>query len=129
VFLGGGVRYGIDANSSDNEIYHNTFVRCPLAIYIHGGKTGNRVQNNVVVEGKIEDHGSASVISSNLQAAPSFLNAAAGDVRLRAGSPAIDAGVPILLVRTDFAGTPRPQGSAPDLGAFEFVAPKVNPSQ
>jgi hypothetical protein len=129
VFLGGGVRYGIDANSSDNEIYHNTFVACPLAISIHEGKTGTRVQNNVLIDGKIEDHGSASVISSNLQADPTFVNAAAGDFRLRAGSPAIDAGVPIRLGRTDFASTPRPLGSAPDLGAFEFVAPKKNQRQ
>jgi hypothetical protein len=73
VFLGGGVRYGIDANSSENEIYFNTFVRCPLAVYVHEGETGNRVQNNVLVEGRIEDHGRASVISNNLQAEPKFI--------------------------------------------------------
>jgi hypothetical protein len=125
VFLGGGVRYGISANSNGNEIYHNTFVGCPRAIYLHQGKRGNRVQNNVLVEGKIEDQGVVSVISNNLKADPKFRNAAAGDFRLRPGSPAIDAGIRIPVVRADFAGTPRPQGNAPDLGAFEFVTEPV----
>jgi hypothetical protein len=35
------------------------------------------------------------------------------------GSPAIDAGAPIAGVTTDQRGFPRPQGSAPDIGAFE----------
>jgi hypothetical protein len=35
------------------------------------------------------------------------------------GSPAIDAGVPVAGVTTDQRGVPRPQGTAPDIGAFE----------
>jgi hypothetical protein len=35
------------------------------------------------------------------------------------GSPAIDAGVPVAGVTTDQRGIPRPQGTAPDIGAFE----------
>src|SRR5271157_3382689 len=35
------------------------------------------------------------------------------------GSPAIDAGVAVAGVTTDQRGIPRPQGSAPDIGAFE----------
>jgi hypothetical protein len=35
------------------------------------------------------------------------------------GSPAIDAGVPVPGVTTDQRGVPRPQGQAPDIGAFE----------
>ena len=35
------------------------------------------------------------------------------------GSPAIDAGVSVPGVTTDQRGVPRPQGSAPDIGAFE----------
>jgi choice-of-anchor C domain-containing protein len=35
------------------------------------------------------------------------------------GSPAIDAGVSVPGVTTDQRGIPRPQGSAPDIGAFE----------
>ena len=35
------------------------------------------------------------------------------------GSPAIDAGVAVAGVTTDQRGVPRPQGTAPDIGAFE----------
>jgi hypothetical protein len=35
------------------------------------------------------------------------------------GSPAIDAGVPVAGVTTDQRGVARPQGTAPDIGAFE----------
>src|SRR5262249_11183309 len=35
------------------------------------------------------------------------------------GSPAIDAGISINGVTTDQRGVPRPQGIAPDIGAFE----------
>jgi choice-of-anchor C domain-containing protein len=35
------------------------------------------------------------------------------------GSPAIDAGILVPGVTTDQRGVPRPQGSAPDIGAFE----------
>ena len=35
------------------------------------------------------------------------------------GSPAIDAGVAVPGVTTDQRGVPRPQGAAPDIGAFE----------
>ena len=37
------------------------------------------------------------------------------------GSPAIDAAAPVLGVVTDQRGITRPQGPAPDIGAFEFV--------
>lgn len=41
---------------------------------------------------------------------------------LTAGSPAIDKGLDITTIRADFDGTPRPQGRAPDIGAYEYVA-------
>ena len=46
-----------------------------------------------------------------------------GDYRLRPGSPAIDAGTDVGLDH-DLAGTPVPQGGAPDVGAYEYVPPK-----
>jgi hypothetical protein len=48
---------------------------------------------------------------------PQFVNAAAGDLRLGAGSAAIDAGVRITGVNDSFLG------SAPDLGALEYQPP------
>lgn len=54
---------------------------------------------------------------------PRFVNAAAGDYRLRADSPAVDAGLlspPGGLGATDLTGGPRVVGAAPDMGAYEL---------
>jgi hypothetical protein len=61
---------------------------------------------------------------ANQVAPPLFADAASGDYRPAAGSPTIDAGAvgdglgPLYL-----AGRPRVLGSAPDIGAYEFVPP------
>jgi parallel beta-helix repeat protein len=47
-----------------------------------------------------------------------FTNAAGNDYHLKAGSPAIDAGIP-LDVPDDLDGNSRPQGAAYDLGCYE----------
>jgi hypothetical protein len=52
---------------------------------------------------------------------PLFVNAVAGDLRLRAGSPAVDAGSPTGAPAVDFAGISRPQGAIFDIGAYELV--------
>jgi hypothetical protein len=48
-----------------------------------------------------------------------FANAGAGDFRVSAGSPAIDAGKPGYGPSGDRDGRARPLGSAPDAGAYE----------
>jgi len=54
---------------------------------------------------------------------PDFENARAKDFRLEPGSPCINAGVNLAtVVKRDILGTPRPQGAAFDLGAYESVA-------
>ena len=52
-------------------------------------------------------------------AAALFTDPAAGDLTLRAGAPAIDRGVAAGAPARDIAGTPRPQGAAVDIGAYE----------
>ncbi len=70
-----------------------------------------------------------------------FVDPDNGDYRLKPGSPAIDAGAETGDTE-DIAGTPVPQGAAPDIGAYEFVpdgpryraghasslAPRIRPS-
>jgi uncharacterized repeat protein (TIGR02543 family) len=52
---------------------------------------------------------------------PGFANASADDFHLRAGSPCIDVGTNIGMAR-DYDGTAIPQGSAPDIGAYEYAS-------
>jgi hypothetical protein len=48
-----------------------------------------------------------------------FVNAAAGDFHLKSTSPAIDAGIAISLVTTDFSGVKR-DGPNYEIGAYEY---------
>ncbi len=64
----------------------------------------------------------------NITNEPAFVNAAAGDYRLRAGSPCIDTGTNLsAIIQYDLAGRPRPMDgnkdgiSTFDMGAYEFV--------
>ncbi len=54
-----------------------------------------------------------------LTTAPGFADADRGDLSLRPGSPAVDAGAPAPEAPSDLLGRPRPRGAGPDLGAVE----------
>lgn len=58
---------------------------------------------------------------------PMFVDFENRDLRLRAGSPAIDAGVD-LGYTLDFDDNPIPSGTAPDMGAYEYQA-TIEPKQ
>ncbi len=59
---------------------------------------------------------------NNLFADPSLANPAAGDFRPTQGSIALDRGSAAETATADFSGNARPQGGAPDIGAFEVPA-------
>ena len=61
----------------------------------------------------------------HIEADPLFVDAEAGDYRLSAGSPAIDAGYDVSIealgaVSTDITGEPAPEGAGYDIGAYEY---------
>ncbi len=71
--------------------------------------------------------------ANKVVAAPQFVNAAAGNFALQAGSPAVNAANPAeeaafavfqarygFSIKKDYAGTSRPQGTRWDIGAYEY---------
>jgi parallel beta-helix repeat protein len=56
-----------------------------------------------------------------------FTNYAARVFTLAAASPALNAGTTVAQVTNDILGTPRPQGAAFDIGAYETVVATNNP--
>ena len=88
--------------NSDHDLFYNTAVPGDSGMTVTGAKTGN----------------------------PLFNNVALGDFSLLAGSPAIDAGTlgVNFMVASDYSGTLRPQGSAFDMGAYEFSPGSPSPT-
>ena len=65
----------------------------------------------------------SSIIEGQTTSDPMFVDAGGGDLRLRAGSPAIDAGNTGFVpggVTLDADGAPRVSGTTVDIGAYEF---------
>jgi hypothetical protein len=77
------------------------------------------VDHNLVFGGTMGSVQGCS-FTNNIQSNPLFVDASS-DFHLQPGSGAIDAGVPVLGVATDYDGANRGQGSAFDIGAYEFL--------
>jgi len=93
---------------------------------LRGGLPSDLDAGGIVAEVNSSDIGTSTgtVLGiGNLQTDPLFVNLAAGDVRLTAGSPCRHAGVVhILLSVFDFEGDLRTLGPATDMGADEYDA-------
>ncbi|MEK7103448.1 MAG: right-handed parallel beta-helix repeat-containing protein, partial [Patescibacteria group bacterium] len=123
---------GADNNTIQNNIFYDNS-QTPGADDTHGilfyNGAGNIVRNNLFYSsnpGKITINnlaGSGAFTQSNtlVQQDPSFANAPAFDFHLQTASPAINAGISDKAPAIDFNGTTRPQGSAYDIGAYEFT--------
>lgn len=132
-------------SSTAVQVYNNTFYDCGLRGTSDSGAvtlyTPTNLRNNVIYQLSGEKYvggsgqfnnptgnnnlwfgvGSAPTsTTTNYNSDPLFVGAASANFRIQATSPAKDVGVTIASLTTDFDGTIRPQGSAFDLGAFEY---------
>jgi parallel beta-helix repeat protein len=101
----------LNGDGFSRSVYHNTIHMTSNAVQLSGGTTTAR--NNI---------GPATTGNLAFNAAY-FVNAAGHNYHLVAGSAPIDAGADLSsLVKVDADGSLRLTGSAPDLGAYEFLS-------
>ncbi len=109
-----------DIHITNNVAYANK--RAGIVFNTSGFSGTNVIRNNILTGNPSPISGGTAgfTVDHNLTTGdPKFVDAAAGDFHLQAGSPAINAGVSTLAVAVDAAGIARPKGGAFDLGVFE----------
>ena len=124
--LVGGSGIDSDYSASNTQIYNNTiYSNNGNGMNIGPGSTNAVIKNNIIFSNggiPVNDHGVSTIQSNNLTTDPSFVDASLNNFHLQVTSVAINAGVTLLEVPTDISGILRPQGSAYDIGAYEFVS-------
>lgn len=116
---------------SGHKIWNNTIYKNTTdGIYLNSGVSSIEVKNNIVYANAGSNFvaGAGNVESNNLWGVdPLFVNPSGSNFQLQSASRAIDAGASLSVVMTDIAGIARPQGSAPDIGAYEYHAQEASP--
>lgn len=127
--------HGITALGADNvKIINNTVInpvaasRGPPWIMIEAHKNGTLPVNSVVRNNIATDFDNASsgvTVDHNLEISSAdfdqhFIDESSNNLQLKSGSSAIDAGSSLLAPMIDISGRIRPQGSAIDIGAYEY---------
>ena len=118
---GHGIAVGTSKPVLNAQIYNNTIYNVAQSAVNVLAASGTIIRNNIMYLNRstIIDGGTGTIQDHNLTTNPLFVNAAAFNFNLQTSSPAIDAGVTLSQVTTDFKNTPRPQGGAYDIGAYE----------
>lgn len=114
-------------NLANLAIYHTTFgggIGTAFQI-VAGNNSATWDLRNNAFPGAVP--GVASDPSNLTATATDFVDAATHDYHLAPGAGLIDQGVPLTSVATDRDGRARPQGSAPDVGAYEFAGAAPTP--
>jgi hypothetical protein len=110
------------------KVWYNTIYNVLQGgILIGDGITDVELRNNIAFNNggsQYSNGGSRTTETNNLFGVdPGFVNAPAGDFHLQSTSvAAVNQGMTIATIASDIAGTVRPQGIKPDIGAYELVA-------
>jgi len=112
----------VSAPADHNRTYHNTTFNCDLAI---GRGNYDAYPNNNPDPSYWTSDRYSSDVRNNLElgtaATSQLVGPANRDFRLKAGAPAIDAGVVLPGINDGYVG------AAPDLGAYEYGGPSWRP--
>lgn len=117
---------GIDIHNNsptNSRALHNTIVNCHEGLKISNLSTDAEVKNNLVNGGAfpfVNDGVNTDLGGNFISGDPLFLDAQAHNYRLEPLSPALNYGVVVVGVDFDYDGNIRPNGPAPDAGAFEI---------
>lgn len=114
----GGLTTTVDGLIVNNVITHN---RLAISTYWGGlPGSGNVARNNLAWGNREGDFtGSGLSYQNNRVGDPAYANTTLGDYRLRDSSAALDVAEPGYVSPVDLLGVSRPQGTGPDLGAYE----------
>jgi hypothetical protein len=110
--------YGINANNQSGLIFKNTVVLGATATYVNmGGATAT----SCATSASSPPTGFTTVPYTT--ATVTNLVSTTLDMRLPVGSALIDAGTTDATISLDASGVSRPQGTNPDIGAWEYSTP------
>ena len=146
-YVDGGGLYASGGTNENNTVVENTVnqlggiagaslsgatVSMTNCILVGNIRLGDNQEKNLSTTGGAVGYSAMTPLrggTSNVVADVGFMNAAAGDYRLRLGSTGIDAGVTQAWMTgaTDLAGTNRVLGAAPDMGAYETPLANTGP--
>ncbi len=122
-----GTASGIAASGgAATAVIKNSIIRGNHTDLSPGGNPGTTFAVDYSSYGSSPSGGGGGIVTAgphNQTSQPVFVNAGAGDFREAAGSPTIDAGTSGSTGSYDVAGNVRTAGPAPDIGAYEYLAP------
>ncbi len=113
---------GNESTNGEGAIYeHHSFDGSASLVIntIFWGNIGGEIRGDGTIVLRSDIQGGYAG-GGNIDVDPMFVNVAGGDLRLRRGSPCVDAGRHEDAPETDMLGTFRPQGDGVDMGAFEL---------